>query len=158
MFKKACPSGHAPGPRRASYRQGPPARGAAREPPAGSLASCRRGEQCDDGNQVDTDACTTLCKHAVCGDGFVQPPELCDDGNMASNDGCEPVCLFGERIARRTPAQGRTADCRPRAASVGCRGMTSDEALLAAWKDGDEDAGERLFDRYFIPVDRCARR
>lgn len=35
--------------------------------------------------------------------------------------------------------------------------MTSDEALLAAWRDGDEDAGERLFDRYFIPVARFFR-
>jgi RNA polymerase sigma factor (sigma-70 family) len=32
--------------------------------------------------------------------------------------------------------------------------MTSDEALLAAWNDGDEAAGEQLFDRYFIRVTR----
>ena len=29
-------------------------------------------EQCDDGNQVNTDACVGACKTAVCGDGFVQ--------------------------------------------------------------------------------------
>jgi RNA polymerase sigma-70 factor (ECF subfamily) len=35
--------------------------------------------------------------------------------------------------------------------------MTNDEALLAAWNDGDEDAGERLFDRYFVPIVRFFR-
>ena len=33
----------------------------------------------------------------------------------------------------------------------------TDEALLAAWNDGDEAAGERLFDRYFVPIVRFFR-
>ena len=35
--------------------------------------------------------------------------------------------------------------------------MTSDEGLLAAWNDGDEGAGERLFDRYFVRIVRFFR-
>src|SRR6185295_7126854 len=37
------------------------------------------------------------------------------------------------------------------------RDMTSDEDLLAAWNDGDEGAGERLFDRYFVRIVRFFR-
>ncbi len=44
------------------------------------------GEDCDDGNSIDTDSCTTLCRLTICGDGVVQNPngqgsnEICDDG------------------------------------------------------------------------------
>ena len=33
----------------------------------------------------------------------------------------------------------------------------TDEALLAAWNDGDERAGEQLFDRHFVPIVRFFR-
>ncbi|MCA9714936.1 MAG: DUF4215 domain-containing protein, partial [Myxococcales bacterium] len=37
-------------------------------------------EQCDDGNDVDEDDCTTACAPATCGDGFVwDGVEACDD-------------------------------------------------------------------------------
>ena len=49
-------------------------------------------EACDDGNAVNTDACTTLCQEATCGDGFVQPGEICDDGGVVAGDGCDPLC------------------------------------------------------------------
>ncbi|MDC0666683.1 DUF4215 domain-containing protein [Nannocystis radixulma] len=39
------------------------------------------GEACDDGNILDTDACTSDCKDAICGDGIVLAgEEQCDDG------------------------------------------------------------------------------
>ena len=50
------------------------------------------GELCDDGNDLDNDACTTACKPAACGDGFVQPGEACDDGNKLPGDGCDAAC------------------------------------------------------------------
>src|SRR5690606_4448768 len=51
-------------------------------------------EQCDDGNQDDTDACPTSCEPAVCGDGFVQAGvEECDDGNNIDDDGCTNNCI-----------------------------------------------------------------
>ncbi|MAO82303.1 MAG: hypothetical protein CMH50_00235 [Myxococcales bacterium] len=57
-------------------------------------------EACDDGNDSDLDACTTLCQLAVCGDGFAridlpegQPgAEECDDGNQANTDDCNNAC------------------------------------------------------------------
>jgi MYXO-CTERM domain-containing protein len=51
------------------------------------------GEACDDGNKVDTDACTSACKLAACGDGLVQAGvEACDDGNKVDEDACTNAC------------------------------------------------------------------
>jgi cysteine-rich repeat protein len=52
------------------------------------------GEQCDDGNAIDTDACSNLCKARVCGDGEQQGSEECDDGNKVNNDSCTNMCLL----------------------------------------------------------------
>jgi len=46
-------------------------------------------EDCDDGNSVDSDACTNACTTAACGDGIVQEGvEPCDDGNDDPFDAC----------------------------------------------------------------------
>lgn len=51
------------------------------------------GEECDDGNVDDTDACTSQCKAAVCGDGIVwKGHEECDDGNADDSDACTSQC------------------------------------------------------------------
>jgi cysteine-rich repeat protein len=51
------------------------------------------GEECDDGNMVDTDACVSGCMDAECGDGHIQSGvEQCDDGNTTSGDGCSATC------------------------------------------------------------------
>ena len=51
------------------------------------------GEQCDDGNAINTDACTSTCQTAYCGDGFVRVGvEQCDDGNGVSTDACPTTC------------------------------------------------------------------
>jgi cysteine-rich repeat protein len=58
------------------------------------------GEQCDDGNVLNTDQCTQLCELARCGDGFrrldLEPEdegyERCDDGNARNDDDCLTTC------------------------------------------------------------------
>ena len=52
------------------------------------------GEACDDGNLVDTDACTSACKLATCGDGVVyaEMMEQCDDKNTDDTDACLGTC------------------------------------------------------------------
>jgi cysteine-rich repeat protein len=51
------------------------------------------GEQCDDGDLDNTDACLVNCADAACGDGFVQAGvEQCDDGNVVGGDGCSAAC------------------------------------------------------------------
>ncbi len=57
-------------------------------------------EQCDDGNQVDEDACTNECKGNVCGDGLLhRGVEECDDGNnINAGDGCSNRCFAADEI------------------------------------------------------------
>jgi cysteine-rich repeat protein len=53
------------------------------------------GEECDDGNASNEDACTNSCLFNICGDGFVNLGiEECDDGNTTSGDGCSATCLL----------------------------------------------------------------
>ena len=65
----------------------------------GDAAECgngevEEGEECDDANDVDDDACTNACTLPVCGDGIVQVDlgETCDDGNTLSGDTCTSMC------------------------------------------------------------------
>jgi cysteine-rich repeat protein len=55
------------------------------------------GEQCDDGNLIDGDGCTSGCAAegytvAICGDGVLMEGEDCDDGNNLDGDGCSAIC------------------------------------------------------------------
>lgn len=43
------------------------------------------GEVCDDGNDIDTDACTNSCEPEMCGDGIVASDEDCDDPSAATS-------------------------------------------------------------------------
>ena len=53
------------------------------------------GESCDDGDDDDTDECTSLCLFAVCGDGLVQAGvDACDDANAVNNDPCSNKCVL----------------------------------------------------------------
>jgi cysteine-rich repeat protein len=56
-------------------------------------------EQCDDGNDLNTDACTNGCQNARCGDGFTRDGvEQCDDGNAVNNDFCRNDCTFAPAV------------------------------------------------------------
>lgn len=61
------------------------------------------GEECDDGNLDEIDACTTKCRPPGCGDDILQPGEICDDGNLDDNDDCTSKCkpsVCGDGILR----------------------------------------------------------
>ncbi len=50
-------------------------------------------EECDDGNAIDNDACSNLCRVTMgCGNGALDVGEQCDDDNLASGDGCSAAC------------------------------------------------------------------
>jgi len=52
------------------------------------------GEECDDGNTVSGDGCSSSCIIEYCGDGIINdnPHEQCDDGNDVDNDACSNSC------------------------------------------------------------------
>jgi len=80
-------------------------------------------EQCDDGNSVSNDGCSSTClveagytcatvgqacsRIAFCGDGAVNLNlgEQCDDGNLTSGDGCNALCHLEPNFACPTPGQ-----------------------------------------------------
>jgi cysteine-rich repeat protein len=75
--------------------------------------SVREGtEQCDDGNDLNTDACTTACQNARCGDGFAyQGVEQCDDGNTVNDDFCRNDCTYAPAVCGDGVRQfGETCD------------------------------------------------
>lgn len=48
------------------------------------------GEECDDGNTVDTDSCPNTCIVPVCGDGVIAGAETCEPPGTAScDDSCQ---------------------------------------------------------------------
>ncbi len=56
-------------------------------------------EECDDGNNVDGDGCSSTCQIEVgpapyCGDGDLDPGEECDDSNAEDGDGCSALCVI----------------------------------------------------------------
>jgi len=56
-------------------------------------------EECDDNNMLDTDYCTSTCKFATCGDGYVNiGVEECDDNNRIDNDICKNDCSYIQNV------------------------------------------------------------
>ena len=78
-------------------------------------------EACDDGNEVQTDACLNNCAAAACGDGIVQVNvEACDDGNNNNDDECTNDCVvapLGSSPARAAVSCQAIKTARPQAAT-----------------------------------------
>ena len=106
------------------------------------------GEECDDGNASDTDACTSGCVSARCGDGHVRgDTEQCDDGNDEDGDSCTNACAKRYNVAFVTSTThnvmslggvpGGDAVCAARAEAAGLPGEfvafmnTSAESIAA---------------------------
>lgn len=51
-------------------------------------------EECDDGNDGQTDGCSNQCTLPDCGNGVIEMGEACDDGNLDDGDGCSSTCVF----------------------------------------------------------------
>ncbi|MEZ4449950.1 MAG: hypothetical protein R3B09_10765 [Nannocystaceae bacterium] len=62
-------------------------------------------EECDDGNDDDTDECLSTCVAATCGDANVHAGvEACDDGNDEDLDSCSNNCATARRFVFVTGA------------------------------------------------------
>jgi cysteine-rich repeat protein len=133
------------------------------------------GEECDDGNLINTDACLASCRNATCGDSYVYAGvEDCDDGNAVAGDGCESDCTFtcagdtecsdGELCngaetcgaahvctAGTPPAEG-TACTLPTGGAGACRGGL---CAAAACGNGVVDPGEECDDGNADNTDAC---
>lgn len=104
------------------------------------------GEQCDDGNSLDTDGCTITCKLPRCGDGSIQRGETCDDGNAVNDDACSNKCAkaaCGDSIVQKgeqCDAGGNNSDFLANACRSDCRAPRCGDAVV---DNGEEcDGGE----------------
>ncbi len=65
-------------------------------PPSCGNGVMEGNEQCDDGNLVNGDGCSSTCQTESpserCGDGIINGNEQCDDGNSNNGDGCSAAC------------------------------------------------------------------
>jgi cysteine-rich repeat protein len=115
------------------------------------------GEQCDDGNLDDTDACLATCLAASCGDGYTWSGfEYCDDGNEIETDTCDSACnpVVHRKVfvssATFTGAlgglSGADAKCQALAASAGLTGT------FKAWLSDDTTSPSKRFDTSFTGV------
>ena len=97
------------------------------------------GERCDDGNVIDSDACSNRCRRGlgvactanaqcesnvcdqlesntcemanVCGNGQVDVGESCDDGATVAGDGCSPGCKRENGQTCTSDAQCQSGVC-----------------------------------------------
>jgi cysteine-rich repeat protein len=83
-------------------------------------------EDCDDGNSVNTDNCTSkpgaVCKVAFCGDGFVKSgAEQCDDANTDNTDACtsKPGALCRSAFCGDGFVRSGVEGCDPPGSSCG---------------------------------------
>ena len=106
------------------------------EPEEGLCASCgdgrlsaTLGEECDDGNEIGTDACTNQCRFAICGDGFIQEGvEECEDQGRCNINSIDPT--LGDLCDSGAECE-LTGECRP-VSGDGC----SDTCLLEVCGNG----------------------
>ncbi len=107
------------------------------------------GEECDDGNGDNSDACLDSCTAAQCGDGFVRTGvEACDDGvanSDAAADACRtdcslPRCGDGVTDSAETCDDGNVSDtdsCLNTCAAAAC----GDGLLWVGVEECDDGAG-----------------
>ncbi len=100
------------------------------------------GEQCDDGNQDNTDACTNICENARCGDGYTQSGEQCDDGNTRNGDGCSALCTV-ETKAGSCGAAIQVASCSNPTKSLCAIGAPSAPSYNAATRKWEWSCGTK---------------
>ena len=122
------------------------------------LAACgdgivEGGEQCDDGNLANDDACTSSCKLAFCGDGFVHGGvEVCDDGNVRDGDACNASCSAGSGCGNGVVDPGEACDDGNQNNSDACVG----NCVAARCGDGFAQLGvEQCDDGNDVDADGC---
>jgi len=113
------------------------------------------GEQCDDGNDDNSDNCLNTCVAATCGDGFTcsaanctsgagGAPEQCDDGNGDNGDACLAICVpntcgdgFVNPAAEACDGGGATATCDNDCTPVECGDGNANSAANEQCDDGN---------------------
>lgn len=100
------------------------------------------GEDCDDGNTVDGDACPADCL-ARCGDGVVTAPESCDDGNEQPGDGCYRCANPGQVAWATTSCGGPIAVAPDGSLIQACFSLAATALIRLTWEGVIEEVWPR---------------
>jgi cysteine-rich repeat protein len=107
------------------------------------------GEECDDGNDDNTDGCHNDCTEGLCGDGAVDDGEQCDDGNDNDHDECSNDCTSG--CGNGIVNTGEQCDDGNENNNDGCR----NNCTTPSCGDGIVDSGEQCDDGNTNNDDAC---
>ncbi|MDY0004136.1 MAG: DUF4215 domain-containing protein [Polyangia bacterium] len=101
------------------------------------------GEQCDDGNTLDHDGCSSKCVvESFCGNGVVEVDEECDDGNYVEGDGCNAQCQVETGCGNGILEIGEECDDDNLTDGDGCSALCIDEVPGAECGNGIHEEGE----------------
>lgn len=90
-------------------------------PPQCGNGTVEQGEECDDGNANNDDACLNNCIAATCGDAVVRTGvEQCDDGNAENTDACLTTCVTASCGDGFVQTENAVEVCDPQASPDGC--------------------------------------
>ena len=111
-------------------------------------------ETCDDGNDVDTDACRNQCIDARCGDGVVWAgTEACDDGDSDNTDACLNTCIVASCGDGFVQSGIETCDDGNNVDGDYCSADCS--TITAVCGDGEVGPGESCDDGNQVETDFC---
>ncbi|HUS63704.1 MAG TPA: DUF4215 domain-containing protein [Kofleriaceae bacterium] len=123
------------------------------------------GEECDDGDLDDQDACRNDCTRAECRNGILDiGTESCDDGNLEDGDGCRWDCV-SELCGNGDIDPGEVCDNGNAQSGDGCRwdclgveecgdGLRDDDEEC---DDGNDDPDDGCDDCVVNEAGRCSR-
>ena len=119
------------------------------------------GEECDDGNLQEDDACRNDCTAIRCGDGILDlaAGEVCDDGNEDDDDACRADCRnvasCGDGVARTDlgPEDEGYEECDD--ANISNIDDCLNNCLAASCGDGFRAEAEPCDDGNDDPTDFC---
>jgi len=114
------------------------------------------GEQCDDGNTMDHDGCSSTCRvEGFCGNDIVETGEECDDGNFVSGDGCDAECRVEVGCGNGRLEIGEQCDDDNLTDGDGCDALCTDEEPGALCGNGIHELGEGCDDGNTASGDGC---
>lgn len=101
------------------------------------------GEQCDDGNIISSDGCSSSCQNEgpICGNGVVQSGEQCDDGNGLSGDGCSATCQSESVCGNGVLQSGEQCDDGNTISNDGCSSTCQNEPSSSPVPSGGGGGG-----------------
>ena len=122
------------------------------------------GEECDDGNTLSGDGCSSTCKiemhlrPSAARRSTSIPAKQCDDGNTVSGDGCSSTCKKESPSGKCGDGHvdpGEECDDGNTKNGDGCSSTCKKEKVVGFCGDGHVDPGEQCDDGNKVPGDGC---